>query len=184
MKTGRGERQTLSRAILRQHAERVKHLRVSAHKRDILRDAARSLAKGRALPRLRVTCCARREGGDVSIEIFYAGRVVGETRADGYFQKVMHFSRHLLQKPKPSIALNVDVLDAAEQQGAHSCEIIDAESGEHYRASIAIIRARGFRVDRGMGLQLALPLTDWETDRERVEALPKTPGARQLSFWK
>lgn len=120
-------------------------------------------------------------------EIVYGGRIVGEVRADGFFQKRLQFSRHLLQKPKPSIAINLDVLNAAEQHGAHSAEIIDTESGTHYRAAISLIRARGFRVSRGMGDQIALPLSQWATDaptdRNDAGQLPE-PKAEQLTLWR
>lgn len=114
----------------------------------------------------------------MSTNIFYAGRVVGEVRADSVFQKHMQFSRHLLQKPRRSIAINVDVLDQAEALGARSCEIHDSESGKIYRASIADIRAKGFAINRGQGPQIALPLAEWTN----AETPPQTPSARQLSF--
>lgn len=116
----------------------------------------------------------------MGIEIIFGERVVGEIRADGFFQKRLRFSQHLLQKPRPSIAINVDVLAAAEREGAHSCEIIDAESGKHYRATIAKIRARGFDVNRGQGAQIALPLAEWDTDQVRADAVRLTADARQI----
>lgn len=108
----------------------------------------------------------------MNTEIFFAGRVVGEVRADGYFQKHLQFSRHLLQKPRASIALNVDVLESAERDGAHSVEIIDSETNKRYRASIAKIRARGFFISRGQGEQIALPLAQWDSDQPRADITP------------
>lgn len=125
----------------------------------------------------------------MSREIFYAGRAVGEIRADGFFQKRLQFSRHLLQKPRQSIAINLDVLDAAERAGAHSCEMIDTESGAHYRASIAKIRAKGFAVNRGQGAQIALPLSDWSNGAAHCLAIPNDEtiepqqAAEQLTLW-
>lgn len=117
----------------------------------------------------------------MSAKIFYQGREVGECRDDGYFQKHMQFSRHLLQKPRQSIAINVDVLDQAEELGAHSCEIHDSESGKVYRASIADIRGKGFALNRGQGPQIALPLQLWETESHPVTPT-ETPAAHQLSL--
>lgn len=119
--------------------------------------------------------------------IVFGGRVVGEVRADGYFQKRLDFSRQLLQKPKKSIAINFEVLDAAERAGAHSVEIIDADTGQPYRAAIAKIRARGFYVSRGQGPQAALPLSEWDTGQTRGEQLPEvepTETAEQLTLWR
>lgn len=115
--------------------------------------------------------------------IVFAGRVVGEVRADGFFQKRLQFSRHLLQRPRQSIAINLDVLNAAEREGAHSCEIIDTETGAHYRASIAKIRERGFALNRGQGAQIALPLSEWSNGAALPETADPTPTATQLGFW-
>jgi hypothetical protein len=173
-----GKRLHFSRVIISRPVTNCKGLRGER------KNAATEMRISRASHATRGT---KRKGGNMGAEIIYGERVVGEVRADGYFQKRLQFSRHLLKKPRPSIAINVDVLRAAEVNGAHSAEIIDAESGTHYRATIATIRARGFRVSRGQGPQIALPLTQWATDKPTDQAtsaaLPETPGARQLSFW-
>lgn len=59
----------------------------------------------------------------------------------------------------------------------------DSESGQHYRASISKIRARGFYVSRGQGPQAALPLSEWESGETRADALPET-AAEQMALWR
>ncbi|MBI4672782.1 MAG: hypothetical protein HY741_14070 [Chloroflexi bacterium] len=94
-------------------------------------------------------------------EIKLRGRVVAEVRGDGYLQKHIQFSRHLLRKPRPSICFDVAVLDDAERFGAHAVEVIDQETGHRYRVSIAKIREYGFGVNF-IAPQIALPLAEWE----------------------
>jgi len=61
----------------------------------------------------------------------------------------------------------------AERKGARTVEIHDAESGQTYSATIAQIRARGVKLDRGFGKQLCLPLEKWTIHK---------PGSRQMDF--
>lgn len=92
------------------------------------------------------------------IPISVNGKVVGEVRDDGVFQKHILSSRHFLQRPTRSIAFDEQTLAAAERAGADQVEIFDDETNEVYRASIALIRERGFQVERGFGSQIALAL--------------------------
>jgi hypothetical protein len=73
----------------------------------------------------------------------------------------------------PAIAFDLSTLADAERVGAQSVEVFDTESGHAYRAAISTIRARGFRVSRGFGDQLALALHEWRRD----------DGAEQLSLF-
>jgi hypothetical protein len=95
----------------------------------------------------------------------YVGRhVVGEVRG-GVFYKTVRASAHFLQKPR-AIAFDVSTLHDAERAGALHVEITDSESGRVYRAPIAHVWARGFRVSRGFGEQVALTLGEWNHDAE------------------
>jgi hypothetical protein len=78
----------------------------------------------------------------------------------------------MLRRP-PAWAIDAAILEAARQDGARTVEITDIETRRVYRASIAAFDAHGVRLDRGHGVQIALPLAHW-----RVEM----PGVRQLAF--
>lgn len=96
------------------------------------------------------------------------GRVVGHVR-DGVFRKVLHSSRHFLRRP-PAVAFDVFTLDAAEKAGAVHVEVTDSDTGKTYIATIADIRHYALRLDRGHGLQLALPLGRWSVDGATLQA--------------
>ncbi len=81
----------------------------------------------------------------------------------------------MLRKPR-AWALDCQSLDDAEALGARQVEVHDTESGLTYRASVALIRARGFQFDRGFGRQIALPLDQWNMER------PGAPKAVQLGL--
>jgi hypothetical protein len=98
--------------------------------------------------------------------------IVGEVRGDTFYKR-LRASAHFLNVP-PAIAFDVSTLDDAERAGARFVEITDTESGRVYRSSIATIRAKGFRVARGFGEQIALAMDEWTRDGE--------PLATQLNF--
>ncbi len=110
--------------------------------------------------------------------IYSNGRVVGEVRGDGYFQKHVRGSIHFLRKP-PAIAFDLATLDAAERAGAHSVEIFDDETGLHYRSTLRRVRVKGFRAARGYGEQVALPLREFNRGDADLDA----PNVIQSSFW-
>ena len=109
-----------------------------------------------------------------SVPIRVAGRVVGYVQGDA-FCKTVRASIHQLRVP-PAWALDAQSLDDAERAGAVRVEIRDVESGCVYRADIALIRRRGFRVSRGFGVQVGLALALWECQR------PGEPQAVQLAL--
>jgi hypothetical protein len=98
--------------------------------------------------------------------------IVGEVRGDTFYKR-LRASAHFLRVP-PAIGFDVSTLDDAERAGARFVQVSDGESGRVYRSSIATIRAKGFRVARGHGEQIALALDAWTRDGE--------PLAAQLSF--
>jgi hypothetical protein len=84
------------------------------------------------------------------------GRVEGDT-----FYKRARSTVHLLRRPR-AWACDVDALDQARAAGAEWVEILDQDTGARYRAALADFYRRGLKVDRGHGLQLALPLAAWD----------------------
>lgn len=96
------------------------------------------------------------------------GRAVGRVEG-GVFRRVMRSTVHQLQRP-PAWAADVDALDQARAAGASQVEIFDRDTGATYRAELAEFYRRGVRVDRGYGMQLALPLACWSVTGGRVTA--------------
>lgn len=113
------------------------------------------------------------------IPIRVGTRIIGEVRGE-VFCKNLVASKHFLRVPR-AIAFDVSTLDDAENAGARYAEIRDIESGRMYRQSIATIRAKGFRVARGYGEQIALALEFWNRDNNVSDDAPK-PLATQLNF--
>lgn len=107
-------------------------------------------------------------------QIRVRGKVVGEVHGD-VFVKHVRGSVHQLRRP-PAWALDCQSLDDAEALGAREVEIRDAEARLTYRASVALIRAKGFTFDRGFGRQIALPLEFWQVQR------PGEPRAVQIAL--
>lgn len=99
-------------------------------------------------------------------------KIVGYVERETFYKNLVA-SKHFLRVPR-AIAFDVSTLDDAERAGARFVEITDTESGRVFRQSIATIRARGFRVARGFGEQIALALDEWTRDSEAI--------ATQLNF--
>ncbi len=94
-------------------------------------------------------------------------KIVGHV-SRGVFYKAVSASIHFLRSPR-AICLDVESLNDAEQAGAKLVEIIDRESGKSYRAPIARIREKGFKLNRGYGQQLALCVDEWSCDKEPAQ---------------
>jgi len=88
-------------------------------------------------------------------------------------RKRVRGSIHQLRQP-PAWAIDLQILEAARQDGAEWVEITDIENSKVYRAPLVAFFIHGIRIDRGFGPQIALPLAHW-----RVEAL----GAQQLCLF-
>jgi len=76
------------------------------------------------------------------------------------WRKRLYASKHFLRKT-PDVAVNLEDLDAAERCGAELLCVVDVETNRTYLASLAVIRKHGLELDRGFGLQVALPLHRW-----------------------
>ena len=107
------------------------------------------------------------------------GRVEGDT-----FYKRARSTVHLLRRPR-AWACDVDALDQARAAGAEWVEVHDLDTGARYRVALVEFYRRGLRVDRGHGLQLALPLECWDVaggrrSTARRGALQAADGPAQL----
>ncbi len=94
----------------------------------------------------------------------------------GTLHKQVQGSKHFLKRP-PAIANDIDLLAAAENLGAVRVVILDTETRQTYTASIEHIRQAGFRINRGFGEQIALPLSGWMMRREGQNPIV------QLTLW-
>lgn len=97
-------------------------------------------------------------------------RVIGKVHGD-WFYKRLDAKRHFLKKP-PAIAFDVQSLDDAETAGAKFVEVTDVPTQKQYKTSIANIRTRGFRFNRGHGEQIALRLNYWNEKEKTKEVQP------------
>jgi hypothetical protein len=88
------------------------------------------------------------------------GQVVGAVR-DGWFMKRVDTRVHQLRKP-PAWCVDAEHLDRLEAMGATGVLLID-EQGTEWRATVQAFRAYGLPIDRGHGVQVALPLARWRT---------------------
>jgi hypothetical protein len=86
------------------------------------------------------------------------GQVVGAVR-DGWLTKHVNSSIHQLRKP-PAWCVDAQHLDQLEAMGATGVLLID-ETGTEWRATVQAFRAHGLPIDRGHGVQVALPLVRW-----------------------
>ena len=94
-------------------------------------------------------------------------RVIGEVRED-IFHKSVNGSKHFLRVPK-AIANDIKVLNEAEKAGAKWVQILDKETDQTYKATIAHIRESGFPINRGWGKQIALPMNGWIQSGQAIQ---------------
>jgi hypothetical protein len=100
----------------------------------------------------------RKSSGSTPIRA--GGHVVGKVKGDTFYKSV-DGSRHFLRVP-PAIGFDVQSLKEAERAGAVYAEVEDRETHKIYRAPIQLIWEKGFKVNRGFGDQIALPLGLWQ----------------------
>jgi hypothetical protein len=92
------------------------------------------------------------------------GRTVGQV-IDGVFVKDVSSSKHFLHTPE-AIAYTIDTLHAAARAGAEYCDVLDTDTGTHYRASIAMIWDKGKPFNYGWGEQIMLTLPYWQASAD------------------
>ncbi len=102
------------------------------------------------------------------------GGIIGTT-----LRKHVDASRHFLRRP-PAICFDRDVLLEAQSQGVQIVEVIDRESGNVFRASLALIWLKGFRLNRGYGDQVALALSLFNREDD---AAPEAAPAMQPALF-
>jgi hypothetical protein len=86
-------------------------------------------------------------------------KIVGKVKGKEYI-KIVSASKHFLRHPR-AIAFDLECLSSAEGMGAIWVRVDDRESRMTYKANIDLIRKAGFKLDRGYGKQIALPLNMW-----------------------
>ena len=92
------------------------------------------------------------------------------------WHKMASLSKHLLQTPR-AWCVDIHDLDRSESLGARFIEIFELENKVTYKASLATLRAKGQKISRAFGMQLALPLEYWFVKDEVAD-----PGPEQLKL--
>ena len=87
----------------------------------------------------------------------YQSKAVGKVQGGTFRRKVK--PAHQLRQP-PGWALWEGLIGALEAVGVRYVEL-DQEDGVTWLAPLELFRTMGIRIDRGAGLQLALPLQYW-----------------------
>jgi hypothetical protein len=100
------------------------------------------------------------------------GQVVGTLRA-GWLEKSVNTNIHRLRKPL-AWAIDRAHLDQLQALSARGVRLSD-EQGREWTATLDLLTAKGFRLDRGHGEQVGLILRYWTV------RLPGTPA--QASFF-
>lgn len=86
------------------------------------------------------------------------GAVVGDT----LWRQITDNNRQILRHPRRAFSFTADTLREAERRGCRWVVVTD-EHGKQYRAPLgAFWRAPAFELNRGYGLQVALPLDAWD----------------------
>jgi hypothetical protein len=103
---------------------------------------------------------SNRQSNDTTERVFFnaRGQVVGKVLG-GWLTKRVNTSRHQLLKP-PAWCIDREHLDRLEAIGATGVLLID-EHGSEWRATVADFRRYGLAINRGHGVQMALPLARW-----------------------
>jgi len=108
-------------------------------------------------------------------------KIIGDVRGETFYKNLIA-SKHFLRVPR-AIAFDVSSLTDAERAGARCVQVTDIETSRIYRQSIATIRAKGFRVARGYGEQIALALEFWNRDDDNSDDDDaQKPRVEQLNF--
>ena len=93
-----------------------------------------------------------------------SGRKVGYVGFDDdgtlRFHKTITGSKHMLRKPL-AIALDSSIFAQLKLFGCEYIEVTDWETGFVYVATVEQFEEKSLEINRGYGLQLALPLQDW-----------------------
>ncbi len=87
------------------------------------------------------------------------GKVVGTVIKDTLHKRV-NSSKHFLRQP-PAIAFDAHCIVKAKKLGANKIMVHDKDTKKRYMASYSLFESSAFRINRGFGEQLALPISMW-----------------------
>jgi hypothetical protein len=91
------------------------------------------------------------------------GRHSGCVCEDGILKRRASAQRHQLRYP-PAWAFEEQLLREAERQGVTLVQVVDTDTGQTYTASLSRFWTHGVRIERGHGVQWALPLNQWHRE--------------------
>jgi hypothetical protein len=91
------------------------------------------------------------------------GRHSGCVLENGILKRKASAQRHQLRKP-PAWAFEENILREAERQGVTLVQVVDTDTGTTYTASVSRFWTHGVRIERGFGVQWALPLNQWHRE--------------------
>lgn len=94
----------------------------------------------------------------------------GDVKGDTWTKMVLG-SVHQLRKPQ-AWAMDISDLEAAERMGAKFVCIYDREKLVRWWAAIETIRSKGFKFQRGHGLQVGLGLLEWKPTKQAAAVKP------------
>ena len=97
------------------------------------------------------------------------GKAVGTIKGDVFYKKLSS-RRHFLRKP-PAISFDEESLKKAFNYGAKKIVIYDKDTKKNYTANFETVYEKGFKVGRGFGKQIALPLSFWNVEEDAQETL-------------
>jgi hypothetical protein len=85
-----------------------------------------------------------------------AGIVCGYIKKGVFIRKFQ--TKHILRQPVPALALDAHVLAEVQAAGARTIRLENADTGEVYTCPVEHFVEQGFKLNRGFGDQVALPL--------------------------
>jgi hypothetical protein len=88
------------------------------------------------------------------------GRHSGCVCEDGILKRRASARRHQLRYP-PAWAFEENILREAERNGVTLVQVVDTDTGCTFTSSISRFWTHGVRIERGYGVQWALPLNQW-----------------------
>lgn len=106
--------------------------------------------------------------------LYLDGKVVDTVTDNLVLQKHIR-PEHFLRSP-PGICFAIEILERAVNEGVKSINVICKPKGLIYRCDLTIFMRSSFIIDRGFGVQRALPLKYW-----RISKIG-SPQPMQLSF--
>jgi hypothetical protein len=102
----------------------------------------------------------------MKIPIFYEGSVrpIGTFNTDTLtFTRRLHSSRHFLRVP-PAICFQDEVISQIKSLNCQRIRVIDLDCKDTYEIDFQTFWEKSFPINRGAGLQVALPLSSWISD--------------------